>query len=160
MKILIVSDTHGHCTNLERVLDMIRPIDLLIHLGDIGRDKDYIAALCDCPMEVVAGNNDFMSSDAREILLPLGKHLALLTHGNQYAVHGGPFIIKRHAMERGADIVMYGHTHVPLVDLSDDVWVLNPGSLSLPRNSSRPSFIIMDIDEQGEAHVTLRSLSF
>ena len=45
----------------------------------------------------MAGNNDFMSSDAREILLPLGKHLALLTHGNQYAVHGGPFIIKRHA---------------------------------------------------------------
>ncbi len=158
MKILIVSDTHGRCTNLERVLAMVRPIDLLIHLGDIERDRDYIEAICDCPMEVVAGNNDFLSSDPRELLLPLGNHLVFAAHGNRYAVNGGPFLIKKQAKEKGADIVMYGHTHVPLVDLSDDIWVLNPGSLSLPRNSSKPSYIIMEIDKAGEAHVTLKSI--
>ena len=58
MKILIVSDTHGKTEYLEAVLEWEKPLDLLIHLGDIEGDEDYIPVIAECPMEVVAGNKD------------------------------------------------------------------------------------------------------
>ena len=45
MKILIVSDTHGRLENLERVIEMTKPIDALIHLGDVEGQEDYIRRL-------------------------------------------------------------------------------------------------------------------
>ena len=51
---------------------------------------------------------------------------------------------------------MFGHTHVPLIDLSDSIWVINPGSISFPRQRERiPTYIIMDIDRHNKAHFTL-----
>ena len=61
MKALIVSDTHGSHRNLERVIEKEQPLDLLIHLGDVEGGEDYIEAIADCPVNVVAGNNDFFS---------------------------------------------------------------------------------------------------
>ena len=49
--------------------------------------------------------------------------------------------------------VMYGHTHVPYIEIGDDVTILNPGSISYPRQPGRkPTFLIMEIDEEGQAH--------
>ena len=57
---------------------------------------------------------------------------------------------------RGADIVMFGHTHRPLIDLDGSVWAVNPGSISQPRQDNHlPSFLIMDLDSRGDAHFTL-----
>ena len=58
MKILIVSDTHKSHKNLDKVLEIVKPIDMLIHLGDVEED-DYIQALADCPAHIIRGNNDF-----------------------------------------------------------------------------------------------------
>ena len=62
MKILIICDTHRKHENLLKVLERECPVDLLIHLGDAEGDEDYIAEQAGCPVEVVAGNNDFFSS--------------------------------------------------------------------------------------------------
>lgn len=59
MKILIVSDTHGRLENLERVIEMTKPIDALIHLGDVEGQEDYIRRLVPCAAYMVSGNNDF-----------------------------------------------------------------------------------------------------
>ena len=59
MKILIISDTHRKHENLLKVLERECPVDLLIHLGDAEGYEDYIAEQAGCPVEVVAGNNDF-----------------------------------------------------------------------------------------------------
>ena len=54
---------------------------------------------------------------------------------------------------------MFGHTHRPLLEIGRDVTLLNPGSLSYPRQEGRrPSFIIMELDSQGEAHYTINYL--
>lgn len=66
MKILIISDTHRKHENLLKVLERECPVDLLIHLGDAEGYEDYIAEQAGCPVEVVAGNNDFFSSLPRE----------------------------------------------------------------------------------------------
>ena len=61
MKILIISDTHGSHKNFDRVIEKERPLDMLIHLGDVEGDEDYIPAVADCPVHMVRGNNDFFS---------------------------------------------------------------------------------------------------
>ena len=61
MKILIISDTHGAHRNFDRVIEKEQPLDMLIHLGDVEGDEDYIPAVADCPVHMVRGNNDFFS---------------------------------------------------------------------------------------------------
>ena len=55
MKILIVSDTHGRLENLERVIEMTKPIDALIHLGDVEGQEDYIRRLVPCAAQGIRG---------------------------------------------------------------------------------------------------------
>ena len=65
-------------------------------------------------------------------------------------------MLKKEAIAQEMDIVMYGHTHKPVIDVSDNIVAINPGSLSYPRQENRrPSYIIMEIDERGEAHFSL-----
>lgn len=59
MKILIISDTHGSHKNFDRVIEKELLLDMLIHLGDVEGDEDYIPAVADCPVHMVRGNNDF-----------------------------------------------------------------------------------------------------
>ena len=152
MKILIISDTHRKHENLLIVLERECPVDLLIHLGDAEGYEDYIAEQAGCPVEVVAGNNDFFSSLPREKELQIGKYKVLITHGHYYYVNTGIEDIEREAEGRGCDIDMFGHTHRPIFDYHKDVIALNPGSLSYPRQEGkRPSYIIMDLDKKGEA---------
>lgn len=152
MKILIVSDTHGKTENLEIVLEQVAPIDYLIHLGDVEGDEDYIEVIAECPVEIVSGNNDFFSMLPREREIQLGKYKALLTHGHYYYVNAGIGEIQKEAVARDCDIVMFGHTHRPLIDYGKNIITINPGSLTYPRQEGkRPSYILMEIDEDGEA---------
>lgn len=159
MKILIVSDTHGHERNLEKVLERVSPIDQLIHLGDVEGHEDYIEVLAECPVHMVSGNNDFFSDLPREEEFWLGKYHVLITHGHYYGVSMGTERLKEGAAARKIDIAMYGHTHRPEIDLTEGVTVLNPGSISYPRQWGRkPSYLIMEIDRDGEAHYTINYL--
>ncbi len=62
MRILIISDTHGRTNTIQDVLEKVGEIDMLIHLGDICGDEDFIYEHCSCPVHMVAGNNDWASS--------------------------------------------------------------------------------------------------
>ena len=54
------------------------------------------------------------------------------------------------------DIVMFGHSHRPIVDIDKDIIAVNPGSLTYPRQEGKkPSYIIMELDYKGEAHFTI-----
>ena len=131
-------------------------MDTFIHLGDIEGHEDYIEALADCPVHMVSGNNDFFSYLPREEEIQLGTYRVLLTHGHYYGVSVGTDRLKEEARARNIDIVMYGHTHRPEIDRDAQVTVLNPGSLSYPRQWGRkPSYMIMEIDREGEAHYTI-----
>lgn len=159
MKVLIVSDTHGRDLNLIKVVERVSPIDLMIHLGDFESDEEYIKAIPDCHTEMVSGNNDFFDQLPKEKTLRIGKYNILITHGHRYGVNYSTNRLIETAKGNNIHIVMYGHTHIPLVELRDHIWMVNPGSLSLPRQYGRkPSFIIMDIDSKGEVHFTINYL--
>lgn len=159
MRILVISDTHRKHKNLEIVLERVHPIDLLIHLGDAEGCEDYIEAIAECPIEIVSGNSDFFSALAPEKELQLGKYKVLITHGHYYYVNAGIEDIKKEAEGRDFDIVMFGHTHRPVIDYGKKVIAMNPGSISYPRQEGKqPSYILMEIDEQGEAHFSIEYL--
>ncbi len=156
MKVLIVSDTHGRNQNLIDTINRVAPIDLLIHLGDLENGEEYIRSMLPCEAEFVAGNNDFFAGLPKEKIIQVGKYTILLTHGHRYGVNFTTSGLLDAAKRNKADIVMFGHTHVPMIDLSGSIWVINPGSLALPRQQGRkPTFIIMDIDSRGDAHFAL-----
>lgn len=159
MRILIVSDTHRQNHNLMKVIDKIGEIDLLIHLGDVEGSEEYITLNANCPVEMIAGNNDFFSNLEREKEIQIGSYKVLLTHGHYYYVSVGIEDIKKEAKGRGMDIVMFGHTHRPVIDIDEGITAINPGSLSYPRQEGRvPTYIIMEIDNKNEAHYTLNYL--
>jgi putative phosphoesterase len=156
MKILIVSDTHGKNQNYLKTLERVSPIDLMIYLGDFQGGEEYIESVTNCRLEMVSGNNDFFNGLPKEKVIQIGKYTVLLTHGHRYGVYYGTGELQSAAKRNQADIVMFGHTHVPMLELNGDIWLINPGSLSLPRQHGRiPTFIIMEIDSGGEAHFSL-----
>lgn len=156
MRVLIVSDTHRQNNNYLKVIEKVKPIDLVVHCGDAEGSEYLIGESAGCQMEIVLGNNDFFSDLPREREFQIGKYRVWLTHGHNYYVAMGNETIKREAVARGVDIVMYGHTHKPVVDRDDEVIAINPGSLTYPRQEGkRPSYIMMEIDREGEAHFTI-----
>lgn len=159
MKVLIVSDTHRRDENLRYVIEKTAPFDMLIHLGDTeGSEcffKDWIKN-DNCVIHAVQGNNDFFSVMEKEKEISIGKYRTLLTHGHLYGVSLGTEGLRDEAKSRNLNIVMYGHTHKPYLERWNDIVILNPGSLSYPRQDGRkPSYMIMEIDRNGEAHFTL-----
>ncbi|QOV20005.1 metallophosphoesterase [Blautia liquoris] len=159
MKILIVSDTHGQAENLLRVLDRQGPVDCLIHCGDIEGQENYFRTLTDGPCYMVAGNSDWGTDLRRELEFSLDDYRVYLTHGNQFGVSLGTKQLRDEAKSRNMQFAMFGHTHRPLIEDADHLVLMNPGSLSYPRQLGRkPSYIVMEIDKNHEAHYQIRYL--
>ena len=159
MKILIVSDTHRNNTNFLKVVEKTAPVDLIVHCGDVEGSEVLISRAAGCPVEIVQGNNDFFSDLPREKEFTIGGYKVWLTHGHNYYIAMNNEIIKEEARNRNVDIVMCGHTHKPVVEIGNDITLINPGSLSYPRQENhRPSNLLMEIDREGEAHYTINYL--
>lgn len=159
MKILIVSDTHRHNANFLKVVEKTGPLDMVVHCGDVEGSELVIEQAAGCPVEMVQGNNDFFSELPREKEFMLGRYKVWLTHGHNYYIAMNNEVIKQEARMREVDIVMCGHTHKPVVDIGDGLTLVNPGSISYPRQENRkPSYILMEIDGAGEAHYTINYL--
>lgn len=155
-QILIVSDTHCHLENLETVLKRVGTPDLLIHLGDSEGGREQIRRMSGCPTEMVAGNCDFLTGLPEERVIEIGMYRAFLTHGHRYSVSYDNDRLKQAALSRGCQIAMFGHTHVAELVQEDGVTMLNPGSLTKPRPfNAAPSYILMEIDREGQAHYTI-----
>lgn len=152
MKILIVSDTHGNNTNLKKAIAaMGGSISLMVHLGDCMCSPGTIRELAGCPVEIVKGNCDSFSGLQSAKLIDIAGHKTFITHGHIYGGNWGIGTMKDIAKENGAEIVMFGHTHEPMVDKSPEITVINPGSLSKPRQDGRrPTYIVMTAGENGE----------
>ena len=149
MKILIISDTHGDINKAEEAIRSNSDIDLIIHLGDYFRDAQKLSDLFpNIPIEYIYGNSDFMIEDvpAEKLLEICGKRI-FITHGHRYSVKWDYDKLYRKAEEIKADVLLFGHTHVPDMIEKGGYYVLNPGSISDPRDDSFESYAIIEIDE-------------
>lgn len=156
MKILVVSDTHGKQKLLMDILRRMKPIDALIHCGDMEGDENSIRCAAECPCYFVRGNNDYFSDLPREEMVTLGGYKTMITHGHLYGVSISTAGLEEEARSRGVQVVMFGHTHRPFLEQKKDLTILNPGSLSYPRQEGRrPSYLVMEIDKEGIAHYSV-----
>ena len=153
MRVLVISDSHGINENVEAVINQVGTMDLILHLGDVGRGVDYLEAIAPCPIYFVAGNNDYNLDLPAERLITVEGYRIFMTHGHRFYVGSTTEYLERYAKEHSVDIVMYGHTHVPYIDIGSDVTILNPGSISLPRQEGfQKTFLLMEINEDKEIH--------
>ena len=145
MKVLIVSDTHGKDENLEETVLRETPFDYFIHCGDVEGREIFMEALVECPCTIVSGNNDFFSDLPREVMIQLEGHRILVTHGHYYGVSMGLYGVLDEGKARECQVVLFGHTHRPVEETEEGILLLNPGSLSYPRQKGRQrSYIVME----------------
>lgn len=133
MRILVVSDTHGDEYALRRAVEEQPTARLIIHLGDGAGEAETVAsAYPDREFRIVRGNCDWGRGD---VLAETGLEIAagrriFYTHGNRYDVKMGYYRVICAAREQHADLLLFGHTHVPMIDYDDGLTILNPGSLA------------------------------
>ena len=148
MKVLILSDTHGYNETMYEVIDREAPFDMLIHCGDLEGAYDELRTKVNCTLHVVAGNNDYDPDMDRVRVFDIGKYKAVLTHGHRYHLYSDLSPLFYLAVENHADFVFFGHTHVPMIKEEGPVTLINPGSLTYPRQHGRkPSYIVGTIED-------------
>ena len=160
MKVLIISDSHGHNDRVRAVINKEEPFDLLVHLGDALGLEELLPDMVTAPVVIVAGNCDFFSALPFEMTFSLGPHRALAVHGHMEFVSCGLDMLREKAVKNGCDIVMFGHTHQPLIDWSQPgMLILNPGSITYPRQDGREhSYMILTVEEDGKLDAEVRYL--
>lgn len=151
MRILIISDTHGSRDNFDRILEKEGKFDLMLHLGDTEFDEDYLEAAVDCPCYFVCGNNDWGTGQPYDRIVTIGRHRLFLTHGHGYGLYFGYGDMIKAARAAGADTILHGHTHRPVDKEEEGIRILNPGSVTYPRqNGMEPSYIVAEVDEHDD----------
>lgn len=165
LRILIMSDSHGRNENVELAIAQVREeigeFQMLIHLGDVG-DARELESLAGVPCYIVRGNTDYDAKLLNANVIEAGGHRIFATHGHLYQVDMRLDLLRFAALENDCDIAMYGHTHVPYLEEdnslgTDDVTILNPGSISKPRQADhRYTYMVMEIDDEDEVTYGLR----
>lgn len=161
MKYLVASDIHGsayYCRELCAAIDREKP-DRIFFLGDVlyhgprnDLPKDYapkevIAMLTPYKDKIVSvrGNCD---TEVDQMVLPFpvmadtayiqcGEKLILATHGHIWNTEKLPPL-------GGVSVLLYGHTHIPACDEHEGYVYLNPGSVSIPKEGSCHSYMILE----------------
>lgn len=145
MRLGIIADTHGLLRS--EVFEVFAAVDHILHAGDVGKPEILIELEALAPVTAVYGNTDGLELRAR---LPqvaeveLDGFAVVVTHGDQF---GHPTPEALHAAFPRAEIIVYGHTHKPLLELVDrTVTVMNPGGAGHPRFGIPPSVGIMELE--------------
>ena len=129
MKILVFSDSHRSLSGMYTAIDRHQP-QQVIHLGDVLSDVEEVAKhYPKLPFCTVPGNCDgwFTTAPLKKQITLEGKSI-LLSHGHRWGVKSGYDGAIADARAVGADILLFGHTHVPLCrQLEDGLWMMNPG---------------------------------
>ena len=154
MKILVFSDSHRSLSGMYAAIDLHKP-EQVIHLGDMMDDAEEVAEhYPTTPFCLVPGNCDgWVVTVPVKKQITLGGKSILLSHGHRWGVKSGYDRAIADARAVGADILLFGHTHVPLCRrLEDGLWMLNPG----PARSSYGLIVIEDGTISCTLHQTQR----
>jgi putative phosphoesterase len=145
MRLGVISDTHGLLR--PEVFDVFREVDQILHGGDVGpiallEELETIA-----PVTAVYGNTDgwaVRSKLPQVATLQLDGFTIVVTHGDQF---GSPNPEKLQAAYPDAEIIVFGHTHRPLLTLVDVVvTVMNPGGAGARRFNLPASVGILELE--------------
>ena len=143
MKILVLSDSHGNVDNMARAVGKEQP-QMIFHLGDCWRDAQQLQdRFPEIPMEQVPGNCDYRSFEESERILFLEDKRILICHGHTLGVKQSLMNAAYTAEESNLDLLLFGHTHIPMVDMRGKTLFINPGSIGDYR---RPTYAVVTIE--------------
>ncbi len=179
MKYLVVSDIHGALSGADCIekLEKIHETDAILLLGDVlyhgprndlpedYAPKDVISIISPMKNRIIAvrGNCDAevdqmvlgfpLNADYNELFV--GKHKVFMTHGHVYSPKNMPELGK-------GTIFLSGHTHLPTAEEKDGIYMLNPGSISLPKGGhphtygvlDKKGFTIYTLDQKEYMHIS------
>lgn len=143
LEILIFSDSHGRWENMREAMQrQVTRASKVFFLGDGLRDLDELGFDA-VSLHAVRGNCDWFAEALApmETLVDVEGHTVLATHGHAFGVKGGLGALLSRAVALGADVVLFGHTHVPLLEtvpagsvisgntLMRPIYLFNPGSI-------------------------------
>jgi putative phosphoesterase len=145
MRLGIISDTHGQLR--PNVFDVFVKVDRILHSGDVGKPEILIDLEAIAPVTAVYGNTDGPALRSRlpqVAAVQLDGFEIVVTHGDQF---GSPTPDALVAAFPDAEIIVYGHTHKPLLQLVNrTVTVMNPGAAGPARFDLQPSVGIMELE--------------
>jgi uncharacterized protein len=170
MKVGLVSDTHipAHLASLPQSLcDQLAGVDAILHAGDIVSQSVLDALSAIAPTTAVSGNMDppelARTVNDREIL-QLGGHCIGLKHGHQPHAVQSHYIAESYdapqmvlffqlmsAQLPGADIIVFGHFHRPVITEWQDILFINPGAVAPSHGQS--SFAILELGDTIDARI-------
>ena len=135
MKILLVSDSHGNNSALDQLAIKYPNMDLYLHAGDSASMSWSIQ-----PFESVLGNCDYYDN--------FPKHMKLPIPGGYLWIQHYPTIDINILKENNVKLFIHGHTHKRRLEVIDGITFVNPGAISLPRDSYDLSYAIIEIDKE------------
>ncbi len=146
MRIGLISDTHGRLR--PQVFHVFAGVDRILHAGDIGPPGLLVELEAIAPVVAVWGNTD--GFEVREQIqgmarLELAGYGVVLLHGHQLGTPT-PDALRRACPE--ADVIVYGHTHRPLMEREEGVLVVNPGAAGAARFGIPPSVAILTLADE------------
>lgn len=159
MKVMFISDIHGIKTNIKKLEEIFikEKCDKLIVLGDLyyigprnTMNNDYnIKEVLDFlnkykdKIICIKGNCD---SEVDEMVseFPILNELSMISIDNHeiYITHG--HIYNEDNWDKTNSILIYGHYHIPFIKEKESNLFINPGSISLPKDNNKPSYLIYD----------------
>ncbi|WP_242975163.1 YfcE family phosphodiesterase [Anaerovirgula multivorans] len=147
LKVVVLGDSHRDTSSIDMIGDVLKEAELVIHNGDNYKDLVYIQDHYNPNAIGVRGNCDLEESVAEERLEIIEDKRVFITHGHRYGVKYGLSGIFYKGKELKADLVIFGHSHMPVNLIEDGMVLLNPGSVSLPRGNSTRSFASLEIKD-------------
>lgn len=149
IKILVISDSHRRASKIFDAVEAHPDIEHIIFLGDGVDDFEQIGFVYPHKKYyAVSGNCDFASTLPTTKIIKLNGKVIYACHGHLHQVKEGYDRAITAAKEAGADILLFGHTHIALSTYYDGVQILNPGSIGAPRDS-KSSYGIIEITDKG-----------
>jgi putative phosphoesterase len=137
----LISDTHGLLR--PEVFDALDGVETILHAGDVGGAAILAELKAIAPVRAVRGNTDPAGEPglAVEIGLRLGGLTIHVSHGHELGRPTPEGLLQRYE----ADVIVYGHTHRPLVERAGPRLVVNPGAAGPRRFDVKPSVARMTI---------------
>ena len=156
-KLLVVSDSHGDTIALKAIFDWAKtqlpPAGTIYgacFLGDGISDLSRAARASGfySDWKIVRGNNDYEPSIPETMVIDFADHCFFICHGHRYSLYNGYHSLLAAGRNANADVVLFGHSHVPCCKKENNMWIINPGSIALPRNKIGATFAVIECSEK------------
>ncbi len=156
MRIVVISDSHGHGSIVDRIIRREKDAEAIIFLGDVTGDiEDLSYEYTDKKFYIVSGNCDIFSEYPYTKVIKIENVKIFITHGHTLGVKYGTSALVSAAKQSDCKMALYGHTHIPNIKYEDGIHIVNPGSCARSREGGN-SYAAIDIRENGILPIIIR----